>query len=84
MVVSMNSKPIKKFTLAAMIFVCCTSAHAAGADALMKYCKPDVERLCNGIEPGGGRLLQCLKGHKEEMSVGCAMALKKLKSKMAN
>ena len=80
----MKSKPITKLTLASMIFVSCTSAHAAEGDALMKYCKPDDERLCNGIEPGGGRLLQCLKGHKEEMSVGCAMALKKLKSKMAN
>jgi hypothetical protein len=37
--------------------------------------------LCKGIEPGGGRLIECLKTHKKEMSVGCAQALQKLKAK---
>ncbi len=27
----------------------------------------DIERLCKGIEPGGGRLIQCLKTHKKEI-----------------
>jgi hypothetical protein len=48
---------------------------------LLKYCKADVERLCAGIEPGGGRLIECLKANKEGMSVGCAQALMKLKEK---
>jgi hypothetical protein len=48
----------------------------------MTYCKPDVERLCPRVEPGGGRIVKCLKAHKMEMSVGCAMALKKMKAKM--
>jgi hypothetical protein len=50
--------------------------------ALMTYCKADVERLCAGVEPGGGRIIKCLKAHKEEMSVGCAQALMKIKSEM--
>jgi hypothetical protein len=49
---------------------------------LRTYCKSDIERLCPGIEPGGGRILKCLKANKMEMTVGCAQALKKLKSKM--
>jgi hypothetical protein len=52
----------------------------AAQGSLMKYCMADIERLCAGIEPGGGRLVKCLKSHKEEMSVGCAQALMKLKS----
>lgn len=56
-------------------------AQAAGG-ALMTYCKADVERLCAGVEPGGGRIIKCLKAHKEEMSVGCAQALMKIKSEM--
>ncbi|MCC3244222.1 cysteine rich repeat-containing protein [Methylocystis sp. WRRC1] len=48
---------------------------------MLSYCKADVERLCAGIEPGGGRLPQCLKGHKEEMSVDCAQALMTLNGK---
>jgi hypothetical protein len=57
-----------------------SASYAAGA--LMKYCKADAERLCPGVEPGGGRILKCLKSHKEEMTVGCAEALQKLKSEM--
>jgi hypothetical protein len=58
-------------------------AGAQGArGALMTYCKADVERLCPGVEPGGGRIIKCLKAHKEEMSVGCAQALMKIKSEM--
>ncbi len=56
-------------------------AQAAGG-ALMTYCKADVARLCAGVEPGGGRMIKCLKSHKEEMSVGCAQALMKLKGEM--
>jgi hypothetical protein len=48
---------------------------------LKTYCVEDIERLCKGVEPGGGRLLKCLKSHTKEMSVGCAQALQKLKAK---
>ena len=53
----------------------------AGLEDVRTYCMSDIERLCKGIEPGGGRLIQCLKTHKKEMSVGCAQALQKLKAK---
>ncbi len=48
---------------------------------LSTYCMSDIERLCKGIEPGGGRIIKCLKANKKEMSVGCAQALQKLKAK---
>ena len=54
---------------------------AAAADALT-YCKSDMARLCPGVEPGGGRIIGCLKEHKMEMSVGCAKALQKMKGQM--
>jgi hypothetical protein len=53
----------------------------AGLEDIRTYCVTDIKRLCKGIEPGGGRLIQCLKTHKKEMSVGCAQALQKLKAK---
>jgi hypothetical protein len=49
-------------------------------EALRAYCKPDIERLCADVEPGAGRIKECLMRHKEQMSVGCAQALEKLKS----
>jgi hypothetical protein len=57
------------------------SAPPAWADA-MSLCKADVARLCPGIQPGGGRIVGCLKEHKEEMSVGCAKAIQKMRAQM--
>jgi hypothetical protein len=44
------------------------------------HCGPDIKRLCQNVEPGGGRLKECLMQHKEQMSVGCAETLQKLKA----
>jgi hypothetical protein len=51
----------------------------AEASALRTYCRPDVERLCPKVAPGGGRIKACLTEHQNEMSVGCAKALQGLK-----
>jgi hypothetical protein len=48
----------------------------------MRYCKADIARLCPGVQPGGGRIIGCLKAHKEEMSIGCGKALQAMKAKM--
>lgn len=56
-------------------------ARSQELEDLKTYCLEDIERLCKGVEPGGGRVLKCLKSHTKEMSVGCAQALQKLKSK---
>ena len=57
------------------------NALAQQAEA-MKYCKPDVARLCPGVQMGGGRIIACLKEHKMEISVGCGKALQGMKAKM--
>ena len=59
------------------------SAFAQQAEA-MKYCKADVARLCPGVQMGGGRIIACLKEHKEEVSIGCGKALQAMKAKMGN
>lgn len=58
--------------------------HSAAAfdDAVLTYCKDDIERLCAGVPPGGGRILKCLKANKMQMSVGCAQGLAKMKKGM--
>lgn len=59
-------------------------AKAQEMQDLRTYCKSDIERLCAGIQPGGGRILKCLKVKKKEMTVGCAQALQKLKAKRSH
>ena len=54
---------------------------ARAADPLA-YCKADAARICPGVEPGGGRLVGCLKEHENEVSIGCAKAIKAIKTKM--
>jgi hypothetical protein len=51
----------------------------AEIQALKTYCKPDIERLCPNVEPGGGQIKACLMAQKEELTVGCAQALQELK-----
>jgi hypothetical protein len=46
-------------------------------EAARAACEADVQKLCNGVQPGGGRILACLKQHKDEVSVGCKQAVQK-------
>lgn len=39
-------------------------------------CRPDVERLCKDVKPGGGRIRECLKAHESELSDTCKAAIK--------
>ena len=38
-------------------------------------CANDVQKLCAGVQPGGGRILACLKQHKDQVSDGCKQAV---------
>jgi hypothetical protein len=67
---------------ASLITIGLAQAQEAGMQALRSYCGPDVKRLCPGIKPGGGRIMQCLKGNEMGLTVGCAKALQSLKAKM--
>jgi len=38
-------------------------------------CASDIQKICAGVSPGGGRVLACLKQHKDEVSDGCKNAI---------
>lgn len=38
---------------------------------IKKACEEDIKRLCADIRPGGGRLLQCLRGKPDQLSPAC-------------
>ena len=40
-------------------------------------CATDIQSLCAGVKPGGGRVLACLQSHVGELSVGCSTMLSK-------
>jgi hypothetical protein len=70
------------FSLMAIGLLATAGTAQADEGDLRKYCKSDIERLCKGIAPGGGRLMECLKKNEKSMTVGCAQALQQLKKKM--
>lgn len=52
-------------------------AHAQGI-GMGQACQADAAKLCPGVQPGGGRVLACLKQHEAELSAGCQAALPRL------
>ncbi len=34
-------------------------------------CKQDIQRNCKDVQPGGGRIVQCLKAHESTLSPQC-------------
>jgi hypothetical protein len=40
-------------------------------------CETDIQTLCPSVQPGGGRIIACLKEHKEKVSDGCKKAIMK-------
>jgi Golgi apparatus protein 1 len=45
-------------------------------------CRADAEKLCKGIEPGQGRIAQCLKEHEAQVSGDCKAHIAKMREQM--
>ncbi len=64
-----------------LLFVCAaTVAQSALSDdqpslaAIRAACADDAQRLCAGVQPGGGQIVACLKQHKDSLSDRCRQA----------
>ena len=38
-------------------------------------CKADLKTLCGSVQPGGGRMRECMKEQRAELSAACKMAI---------
>lgn len=38
-------------------------------------CLHDVKTLCAGVQPGGGRIRDCIREHRAQLSQECKMAI---------
>jgi hypothetical protein len=52
------------------------------AREVKEACKDDAQRLCEGIKPGGGKIMQCLKQHDDELTAECKEQMKKPRGRM--
>ncbi len=39
--------------------------------AQREACEADFQKFCEGVIPGGGRIMKCLEQHKEQLSPAC-------------
>lgn len=47
------------------------------AAAFMEACGGDAQKLCAGVKPGRGRVVQCLRSHEAELTEACRTAIGK-------
>jgi hypothetical protein len=67
-------------------FVLSASAAAIAADApprggRLPECRADVEKLCQGVEPGRGRVASCLEQNESQVSTACKDAIAKARDR---
>ncbi|SEL58297.1 Cysteine rich repeat-containing protein [Roseateles sp. YR242] len=79
----MNSIPSKKYALMLAVALAWApwtaqakeAAASPMASQAAQACRPDFKKLCDGVRPGGGRGLECLKQHESELSTACKTAM---------
>ena len=49
-------------------------------EKVREACHDDVARLCSGVEPGGGRIRECLRAHQDQVSEGCKVAIREARA----
>ena len=54
-------------------------AHAVDRGAVREACAEDYKSLCQTVQPGGGRIIACLKDNASKLSPGCQKALETAK-----
>jgi hypothetical protein len=54
-------------------------APSPSPNAVRVACEVDVPKVCPGVQPGGGRIIQCLVQHQNDVSETCKQALMKAK-----
>ncbi len=46
-------------------------------------CTEEIRSYCADVQPGGGRLLQCLSAHRAQLTVACTQRVEELQTLLA-
>jgi hypothetical protein len=72
---------MNKWAIAVLIFGALTGT-GTSVRAEEGACKADVEKFCANVQPGEGRIAQCLKTHQGELSPACRLHGQEMKTKV--
>lgn len=50
----------------------------------MNVCRADVQKLCSNVQPGGGRIVACLKQNADSVSDACKQKLQQMQARKGN
>ena len=67
---------LEQFLLGGAMVALLSSSHALAAGTQKGACKADAQKLCPDVQPGDGKLLECLKTHQADLSPACATNIK--------
>jgi hypothetical protein len=73
---------MKSYVVIAALIAAVGSASAAQDPAGQGACRADVEKLCKDVEPGKGRVAQCLQQHEAQVSSECKAHMEKMHDAM--
>jgi hypothetical protein len=59
------------FVVIAMLLLACSTVLAAELRGVAKTCVSDVKTQCAGVNPGEGRIRDCIKTHLKDLSEPC-------------
>ena len=59
------------FLVTAMLLLPCSTVLAAELRGVAKTCVSDVKTQCAGVNPGEGRIRDCIKTHLKDLSEPC-------------
>lgn len=73
----MKTLPLASALLISLITLLAGPTMAAERGKVTEACKADIKKLCSDVKPGGGRIVECLKEKKDQMSDECKADLAK-------
>lgn len=47
---------------------------------ISEACHADMENFCHDVKKGGGRVMKCMKEHKDQLSAGCKAEIEEKKA----
>jgi hypothetical protein len=66
----------RSLAVAALLLSALMPALAAReGNAMMQACRADFGKFCKSVQPGGGRIVECLKQHEAELAPACKQTL---------